>query len=133
MKEVLDFKISTEARTLDEEKALLKKLGEVEAQLKEAIASQRLRKKAELVEQDIEQITQNINGLSLAIDQINKQISELRAKLEINKQKKEKPKRERQSAPAPLTISLQDIAVIKNKKKDNGTKANEQANGQAQA
>ncbi|MEM0074644.1 MAG: hypothetical protein QXX70_01980, partial [Candidatus Micrarchaeaceae archaeon] len=35
MKEVLEFKISTEARTLDEERTLLKKLGYLEAQLKD--------------------------------------------------------------------------------------------------
>ncbi|MGC8676369.1 MAG: hypothetical protein ACP5T3_02540 [Candidatus Micrarchaeia archaeon] len=125
MKEVLEFKISTEARTLDEERSLLKRLGDVEAQLREAIASQKLRGKAQLVEQDIAQLTKREEELNAAIAETGKQIDMLRAKLGVaTRPKRERQHRQPQSAAAPLTISMQDIAVIKTKKKANAKEQN---------
>ncbi len=134
LKEVLEFKISTEARTLDEEKALLKKLGDVEARFKEAITSQRLRKKAELVEQDIAQISKSIDETSAAIDQANKQIDELREKLAALTKPSSRPRRKQQapSSPEPFKINLADIAVIKTKKKQ-GQDGDEQKPEQARS
>ncbi|MGC8547996.1 MAG: hypothetical protein ACP5MC_03305 [Candidatus Micrarchaeia archaeon] len=134
LKEVLEFKISTEARTLDEEKALLKKLGDVETRFKEAITSQRLRKKAELVEQDIAQISKSIDETSAAIEQANKQIDELKEKLSAFTKPSMKPKHKQQapSNPEPFKINLADIAVIKTKKKQ-GQNGDEQKPEQARS
>jgi len=122
MKEVLEFKISTEARTLDDEKALLKRLEGVEAQLNEAIAASRLKKKAELVHKDVEELEKGMEEANKEIDAINKQIAELKSKLAGTRHKPEQ-RRRRVQAP-PVEISLQDIAIIKTKKNKNGNAEN---------
>ncbi len=111
-KEVLEFKISTEARTLDDEKALLRRLGEIEAQLKEAFESQRLRNKAELVEKDVAELQKDIEELDKSINEANAKIDELKQKLGVFVKKERKK-------PAPVvqqSISLEDVAIIKKKK-----------------
>ncbi|MEM3781668.1 MAG: hypothetical protein QXT43_01745 [Candidatus Micrarchaeaceae archaeon] len=118
MKEVLEFKIATEARTLEEEKALLKRLGDVEAELKEAIAAQKLRGKSMLVEKDIAELTKREEELNAAIAEANKQIDELKLRLgaATRPRRAHRNVRREPNAAAPLTVSMEDIAIIKTKK-----------------
>ncbi len=119
-KEVLEFKIATEARTLEDEKALLRRLGEVESQLKEALESQRLRNKAQLVDKDIEELQKSIESLDKSVAEADAKINELKQKLGMFVKKERKK-------PAPVvqqSISLEDVAVIKKKKSKDNTNQN---------
>ncbi|MEM0147230.1 MAG: hypothetical protein QW091_02660 [Candidatus Micrarchaeaceae archaeon] len=130
MKEVLEFKISTEARTLDEERTLLKKLGDLEAQLKDAIASQRLRGKARLVDEDIAELKKKEEELSNDIANTNTRIDELKLRLGAATRPRHEHRRHEPSVATPLTVSIQDIAIIKTKK---GKQTNGNANAMSSA
>ena len=127
MKSQLEFKISTEASSLSEEKNLVRKIDEIGKQLDEALALVRLERKRELVKGDIEQfkkgildLDKEIIGMDVKLDAV---YSELRKVLGIGGWNKHgtgnngKPMlKKRSPAPQKLQeINLEDIAVIKRK------------------
>ncbi|MGC8571729.1 MAG: hypothetical protein ACP5LH_00375 [Candidatus Micrarchaeia archaeon] len=130
MKNVLEFKIATEASSLATEKQLVRKIDEVNKKLREEYKKIRIKRKSEFIKKDIEEYNKNIKDLSKEIDAYDKQLDELydkiKSRLGIKKnyeseKKIQEKKRERNEAPAhqqhQQEVSLENIAVIKTVKK----------------
>ncbi|MCW6160416.1 MAG: hypothetical protein LVQ95_05015 [Candidatus Micrarchaeales archaeon] len=124
LKNKLEFKISTEAKSLAEEKDLVRKIEEINKELNEAYKSIRLERKSDFIKKDIEDYKKSITELEAKIAENDKQLDELydkirkllgieRAKFEKQQQR---PKRKPQQSPMQ-EINLEDIAVIKKKEK----------------
>lgn len=120
MKQRLEFRISTEASSLSQEKEIIRKINEINQELDEALASVRLERKLGFIKTDIEEYAKNITEVNKRIeeldDKLNGLYTNLRKTLGIgswqNKQKQQQKKiQERQLA----EINLEDIAVIKKK------------------
>ncbi|MGC8730563.1 MAG: hypothetical protein ACP5RP_04250 [Candidatus Micrarchaeia archaeon] len=129
----LEFMISTEAKSLDDEKNLIRKISSVNKDLNEVYKYFRLEKKSKLINQDIEDYKAKINESKKALDEINAKLDDSYAKLRkvlgINHSKerresenKGKPYKRNNSdeqekrAPVIENVNLEDIAVIKKKK-----------------
>jgi uncharacterized coiled-coil DUF342 family protein len=119
MKSSIEFKIATEASTLNAERELIKKLTEINEELDEALKSYRSRRKLELVSKDIEDIGKALESFKTQVLDVDKNLDELYAQLreltgwkrkEERKAGRRTPKREE-----PFEISLEDIATIKKK------------------
>ncbi len=120
-KERLEFRISTEAYTLDVEKDLIRKKNEIDAQLNEAIKSYRAKRKAEFIVGDIAELNKNIEDSNKKILEIEKKLDDLYNELrKLSGQQRRSSstphKREKQPEQKPIEISLADIAIIKGKK-----------------
>jgi uncharacterized coiled-coil DUF342 family protein len=127
MKNKLEFKISTEASSLSEERMLVRKIDEVSKQLDEALALVRLERKRDLVKSDIEQYRKGVVDIEKEIMdsdvKLDATYSELRKVLGIGKWQN-KPKQQhtkKVSAPKAQEINLEDIAVIKRKEAKHST------------
>ena len=123
LKNKLEFRISTEAKSLAEEKELVRKIEEINKELNEAYKSIRLERKGDFIKKDIEDYKKSITELEAKITENDKQLDELydkirkllgieRAKFE----KQQRPKRKPQQAQMQ-EINLEDIVVIKKKEK----------------
>jgi uncharacterized coiled-coil DUF342 family protein len=127
MKNKLEFKISTEASSLSEERMLVRKVDEVSKQLDEALAVVRLERKRDLVKSDIEQYKKGVVDIEKEIVDSDVKLdaiySELRKVLGIGKwQNKPKPMHTKKiSAQKVQEINLEDIAVIKRKEAKHST------------
>ena len=60
----IDFRISTEAFTLDAERDLIRKRNAIEKELSEATKSYRLKKKVEFIDKRIEEMNKQIEAMS---------------------------------------------------------------------
>ncbi len=119
LKEKLEFRIATEASTLGAEKDLVRKIKEVDEELHEALKGYRMRKKAELIEKDIEESRKKAEEQEKLIAEQDKKLDDLYSKLRrltgMTRRPIRKERRPMQE-PQPVEISLADIAVIKDKK-----------------
>ncbi len=129
-KERLEFRISTEAFTLEAEKELIRKKQEIDAELDEAIKSYRTRRKSEFIEGDILDLNKKIEEASKALDEIEKKLDTLYGELrKLNGETRKHstggpgdrgghvPKKQFQE-PRNIEVSLADIATIKSSKSD---------------
>lgn len=120
MKESLEFRIATEASTLNAEKELIKKLTSINGELEDALKIYRFRRKAELVAKDIEDLKKRFEVYREQIREDDKRLDGLYASLKAltGWGDRAKPHEKKKHAPQqePLEISLSDIATIKNKK-----------------
>lgn len=124
-KEQLEFRISTEAFSLEAEKELIRKKATIEKELNEALASYRLKKKEEFLNKDIESLGKRVADLEVRIKESDKKLdvsySRLRQLTGEERRRsglgrpERKPPREQQKS---VDISLADIAIIKDKKKE---------------
>ncbi len=142
IKNSLEFRVSTEARSLAEERELIKKISETNAKLKELYKSLRFEKKMEFVEGDIKRYTEEVETSTKKITEIELNLDErydaLRKLLGIERGKRReqgengerrehhdyheghdrrepherRPHKEQQQE----AINFEDIAVIKKKK-----------------
>ncbi|MGC8710119.1 MAG: hypothetical protein ACP5RF_00685 [Candidatus Micrarchaeia archaeon] len=128
LKEKLEFKISTEASTLNAEKDLVRRINEVDAELDHAIKSRRLKKRVELIGSDIEDLSKQIEEKEKLIKESEKKLDELYSNLRSTMgRSSSRPQRERQrSAPKQQEISLADIAIIKEKNGNNSDNSAEE-------
>ncbi len=121
-KENLEFRISTEAYTLEAEKDLIRKKSKIDEELNEAIQSYRMRRKAEFVEGDITELTKGIEEANKSLEEIEKTLDLLYGELrKINGERRrstEHRERKKQEQPKPVEVSLADIAIIKGRKND---------------
>ena len=114
----LEFKISTEASSLVQEKEIVRKINETNKELDNALASVRLERKVGFVTKDIEDYKKQINDTNAQITELDTRLDllyvGLRKALRIGswKSKQQTQRRERPAAPE---INLEDIAVIKKK------------------
>lgn len=114
-KESLEFRISTEAYTLEAEKDLIRKKNDVDKELQEAIASYRMRRKAEFVAHDIEELTKQIENTNRELQELERRLDVLYSGLRRSRgmsKPKARPEQKLQE------VSFADIAVIKDKKED---------------
>ena len=118
-KERLEFRIATEAYTLEAERELIKKKNNIEEELKEAMKSYKLKKKIEYIDKDLEELNKKIAELDTQIKESSKKIDSLYRKL-YNKVK-EKPAKKQV---VNNEISLADVAIIKDKKSSNNQNNN---------
>lgn len=119
MKGRLEFRISTEASSLSEERALVRKIDEISKQLDEALARVRLERKLELVKNDINQsrngiieTDKEIAGTDVKLDMV---YSELRNALGIGIWQNKRKHKKKMPAVQAQEINLEDIAIIKKK------------------
>lgn len=121
MKNRLEFRISTDASSLDKEKEIIRKIGEINKELDELGASVRIKRKIGLVKGDIEDYRKEILELEPKITVIDKELDTaydgLRKVLGIERTMYAKPKRPMQRHKEQKTqqiqeINLADIAVI---------------------
>ncbi len=131
IKNSLEFRVSTEARSLNEEKKFIKEIADVNSKLRELYKSVRFEKKIEFVEGDIKRYTEEIDGATKKITEIDSKLDEkynaLRKLLGIERGKRREPgekyeRREPREKRQPFKeqqqaeINFEDIAVIKKKK-----------------
>jgi hypothetical protein len=131
MKESLEFRIATEAATLNAEKELIKKLTVINGDLEDALKIYRFKRKSELVAKDIEDLKKRFEVYREQIREDDKRLDGLYASLKAltgwgdrargagagsgpaaGPQVKKKHAQQQEH----LEISLSDIATIKNKK-----------------
>lgn len=116
LKKNLEFKISTEASSLSAERELVKRINDVNAQLNEALAPLRLKRRLELVKADAEKqksiLTDSIKECADLDVKLDKLYFELKKTLGITGTHKPVHKSNKSNNPVP-TINLEDIAVIK--------------------
>lgn len=123
MKQRLEFKISTEASSLSQEKDIIRKINEINQELNEAFASVRLERKTGFVKKDIDDYRKGITDINAQIGELDTRLDglyvNLRNVLGIGKwQSRPQQQRPRRMQPAPSQeINLEDIAVIKKKEK----------------
>ncbi len=123
IKEKLEFRIATEAHTLDAERALIRKVNEVDKEFNEALKVYRIRRKVGLVKGDIEQLERELGELDKKMEESNSLLdtlySELRSLTNVRRQERDRDRdrparnREQKEEPKAVSISLEDIAVIK--------------------
>jgi uncharacterized coiled-coil DUF342 family protein len=127
MKESIEFRIATEASTLNAERELIKRLGTINEELDEALKTYRSRRKSELVAKDIDELKKRFDDLRKQITEEDGKLDALYARLReetgwgASRQPAAKKKHIKQQE--PLEISLEDIATIKSKKPNGGEKA----------
>jgi uncharacterized coiled-coil DUF342 family protein len=121
-KEQIEFRIATEAFTIESEKDLIRKRNEIEKELDEALKSFRLRKKLEFIENDITQLGKQLVDLDTKIKESDKKLdvlySEMRSMVGAGerRQRNEREKKQQREQPKVQEVSLADIAIIKDKK-----------------
>lgn len=130
MKNSLEFRVSTEARSLSEERKLVKEIAEVNAKLKDLYKSIRFEKKIEFVEGDIKRYTEEVEAATKKIAEVDSKLDEkynaLRKLLGIERSKHREPgeryerreprERKPQFREQQEAINFEDIAIIKKKK-----------------
>lgn len=120
MKSDMEFKIATEATTLAAEKELIKRLNEVNEELEDALKVYRVKRKVELVSKDIDEIGKALESYKTQVLEVDKKLdsfySELRSVTGWKRSEEHKPKRVQRDE--HFEISLEDIATIKKKDKD---------------
>ncbi len=125
-KEQLEFRIATEAFTIEAEKDLIRKKQEIEKELDEALKSFRLRKKLEFIDKDIEQLGKQLTDLDTRIKESDKKLDDLYGELRSitgasreRRQHSDRDQGKKQTRDQPKQeVSLADIAIIKDKKDD---------------
>jgi uncharacterized coiled-coil DUF342 family protein len=121
MKQKFEFKISTEASSLSQEKEIIRKINEINQELDEALASVRLERKLGFIKKDVEDYQKGITDINKRIEELDAKLDglyvNLRKTLGIgswqNKQKQQQKKVQQQQQ----DVNLEDIAVIKKKTK----------------
>lgn len=119
MKSRLEFKISTEASSLSQEKEMIRHINDINQELDEALASVRLERKIGFITSDIEEYRKSIIDINAKIAELDTKLDglyvSLRRALGIGSwQNKIQKQRKQQPVTAP-EINLEDIAVIKKK------------------
>jgi len=120
LKEKLEFKISTEASTLEAEKELIRRINEVNEELDRAIKNKRLKRRAELLSSDIEELNKEIEEKEKLVKESEKKLDDLYDNLRTLLGKKRQKPKERRNPPKQQGISLADVAIIKDKTNKNG-------------
>ena len=123
MKARFEFKISTEAASLSQEKEIIRKINDITQELNEALASVRLERKIGFINKDVEEYRKSITEINTRIGELDAKLDglyvNLRRILGIGSwQNKQQSQRKQQPVEVP-GINLEDIAVIKKKEVKN--------------
>lgn len=128
-KEQLEFRIATEAFSVEAEKDLIRKRNEIDRELEDALKSFRLRKKLEFIDKDIEQLGKQLTELDAKIKESDKALdvlyNEFRAITGAGERRQRgerdhnnRDRKQQRDQQKPQEVSLADIAIIKDKKGD---------------
>lgn len=121
LKSGIEFRIATEAKTLGAEKELIKRLSDVSEELEEALKSFRFRRKLQLVAKDMEDIGKALESYKTQVLDVDKKLDALYESLRgltgWKKKEEWRPRRQPKQGER-FEISLEDIATIKNKNKE---------------
>ncbi len=120
-KEQIEFRIATEAFTLEAERDLIRKKNEIEQEFSKALKSYRLRKKLEFIENDIVELNKRVEEAEARIKASDRKLDELYSNLrsmtgEAAKRKAKQEHRPHKDDHKSKDISFADIAVMKEKK-----------------
>lgn len=122
----LEFLISTEARTLKQERELVKEVRNWEKKLKEAVEFERMERRLRFVEEDMKKAEGEVEGLEKRINEIRNQLKERRKLAKESKllELKRRVEEERRKEIEPFLqrevdgkVNLGEICVIKKKEK----------------
>ncbi|MCL4389569.1 hypothetical protein M1397_03095 [Candidatus Marsarchaeota archaeon] len=122
-KHSLEFKISTEAPSLSQEKALVRKINELNSQIEEALKGVRMARKTDFVKKDIEGLQATLSASAATMNEIDAKFDELYhavRKLLGVQRRRSNIQQPQHKAPQPSRnkeINLEDIVVIKKKDK----------------
>ena len=119
-KEQLEFRIATEAFTLEAERELIRKKNEIEQQLNESLKSFRLRKKVEYIDRTIAELDKRVAELGEKLKESDKRLDILYPRFrkltgEASQRQRQRFERKQQKEMKSASISLADIAVINGK------------------
>jgi chromosome segregation ATPase len=115
IKERLEFRVSTEAASLAAEKDLVRRISEVDKELKEVLKEVKMERKLGLVKGDIEQYRSVVTTVSGQIGELDAKLDELYARVKsILGLRRQRAHEERRQQPQQ-EINLEDIAVITRK------------------
>ena len=126
LKNRLEFRISTEASSLNQEKEIIRKISEINKELNDLGATVRVERKLKLVKGDIEMLKGEIAKLDPEIAETDKKLDEMYVGLRkiLGLTRSAAPQQQRPRKPRPREkdrsqempeINLQDIAVISKK------------------
>lgn len=119
MKQRLEFRISTEASSLTQEKDIIRKINEINQELEEALASVRLERKVGFISKDIEEYRKSITEINTKIGEFDTRLDglymSLRKSLGIGSYQVKPQQKPKKQQPQQQGINLEDIAVIKKK------------------
>ncbi len=119
-KEQIEFRIATEAFTVEAEKDLIRRKAEIDTELDRALKSFRLRKKLEFINKDIEDLTKKVDDSEARIKESDGKLdvlySSLRAMSGEAKRRQNPDRKQQRQQPKLQEVSLADIAVMKEKK-----------------
>ena len=114
-KNEIDFRISTEAFTLEAERDLIRKRNVVEKELNEATKSYKLRKKVEFIDRRIEEMNKQIETMTVQLKESNKKLddyyNEMRRVSGNERRRRDSPKKD-EKRQKQSEISIADIAII---------------------
>ncbi len=117
LRKELEFKISTEASSLNAERELVKRINDVNAQLDKALEPLRLKRRLEMLKSDAERqkvvITDSTKQCMELDVKLDKLYFELKKTLGINSTHNKTVRKPNKTNNATQTINLEDIAVIK--------------------
>jgi uncharacterized coiled-coil DUF342 family protein len=128
MRHSLEFRISTESLNLQQEKTLIMRINELNAQLDEAFKQGRLERKRGLISTDIEHYSKELQEKAKSIGELDAKLdglySNIRKILGISKYKPKpmQKSKEKQQQKPQHDINLEDIVVIKKKEKKSAEK-----------
>ncbi|MCL4411063.1 MAG: hypothetical protein M1559_02615 [Candidatus Marsarchaeota archaeon] len=128
MKNELEFNLSTRARvSLNEEREMVRKINEINAELEDYYKFIKLQKKIEYIKGDLEEYSKLISEKNKLIEETDVKLDELYRSLKrilgINERRerdRERMRQKSQAAPPQNEINLEDIAVIRKKESKNG-------------
>jgi uncharacterized coiled-coil DUF342 family protein len=119
IKERLEFRVSTEATSLAAEKDLVRRINEVDQEIKEALKSVKMERKLGLVKGDIDFYRTSVVDLSKEIGEADGKLDELYAKVKsmlgIHRKRPFDEARRKTQQQQQQEINLEDIAVITRK------------------
>ncbi|MCX8205897.1 MAG: hypothetical protein N3H30_01575 [Candidatus Micrarchaeota archaeon] len=118
-KEYLEFKVSTEAITLDKERQLMKSIKGLEEEIKSAEGKEGARKEilAEIKEldSDIEKLKNELDEMKLELIKLREERKKRRAEVRKRREEREQRPHAPQFKKEEFVVNLEDIVVIKKK------------------
>ena len=122
MRHSIEFKISTESLSLAQEKSMVRKINELNAQIEEGMKLEKLERKRGLVSKDIEEYQAALTGVVKSIAELDAKLDELysgiRKALGIQRRRTKSPPQHsggQKPQPKQQEINLEDIVIIKKK------------------
>ena len=123
-KRSFEFKISTEAPSLSQEKVLVRKINELNSQIEEALKGVRMTRKMDFVKKDIGELQTILSTSAVVMNEVDMKLDELyhsvRKLLGVQRRRVNVQHQQQRKAPPPSRnqeINLEDIVVIKKKEK----------------